>query len=138
MPPGRNELLPYSVFTFQPLVLLLIVVLPACAVCITCQDPTTNCEGKMVDVVDTLLSFELNAAGVISSTEGVANCKIALNSAGKALPTSPTTCTIFALRKPGSMDVSSPLSAYLLRAAEPMSSMLKCGATSRIINALSN
>ncbi len=41
-----------------------------------CHDPTTNCEGKMLDVGDTLLSFELNAAGVISSSDGDANCKI--------------------------------------------------------------
>ena len=92
----------------------------------------------MVDVMPALLCFELKAAGVISSNEGEANCKTVLNSIGKALPTSPTTCTIFAWRKLWSIVVSSPLSAYLLRAAEPRSSMLKCGATRRIINALSN
>ena len=56
--------------------LLLIVVLPTWAVCIVCQELVTNCEAKMVDVVDTLLCFELNAAGVISKNEGEANCKI--------------------------------------------------------------
>src|SRR6266702_1804903 len=98
MPPGRNKLLPYSVFTFQPLALLLIAVVPTCAVCITCQGSLTNCWGEMVDVEFALLSFELNAAGVMIINEGEANCKTALNPAGKALPTSPTTCTIFALR----------------------------------------
>ena len=60
-----NTLL-YSVEMFHPLMLLLIVVVPACAVCITCQDPFISCEGKMVDVVANLFIFELKAAGVIS------------------------------------------------------------------------
>ncbi len=70
----------YSVFTFQPFALLLIVVVPASAVCITCQGSLTNCGGEMVDVVFALLSFELNAAGVMIINEGEANCKTALKS----------------------------------------------------------
>jgi hypothetical protein len=35
----------------------------------------------MVDVVSELLSFERNAAGVITSNEGEANCKTVLRSA---------------------------------------------------------
>ena len=66
----------YSVFTFQPLALLLIAVVPTRAVCMTCQGPLTNCGGKTVDVKPALLCFELNAAGVISSIEGEAHCKI--------------------------------------------------------------
>ena len=52
----------------------------------------------MVEVVPDLLNFELNAAGVMIIRDGEANCKTVLNSVGKALPTSPTTCTIFAWR----------------------------------------
>ena len=52
----------------------------------------------MVDVVPALLNFELNAAGVMIIKEGEANRKTVLNSFGKALPTSPTTCTIVAWR----------------------------------------
>ncbi len=38
----------------------------------TCQGPTTNCEGKMVDALAPLLSLELHAAGVISRNAGEA------------------------------------------------------------------
>ncbi len=40
----------------------------------------------MGDVFVALRCIALNAAGVITTNEGFATCKIVLNSAGKALP----------------------------------------------------
>ena len=96
---GRESLRIYHAagLTFHPLILLLISMVPDCAVCITCNGASTYCAGKIVDVTPALRSFGLNAAGVIISSEGWAICKTLLNSVGKALPASPTTCTTVTL-----------------------------------------
>src|SRR5438093_4191321 len=91
-----------TLYTFmtQPRLLLIISRVPVCAVWTVRQSVLVRVWGSASrrDVAPALRCLGVKAAGVITTSDGLASCRTVLNIVGKSLSASATTCTISACR----------------------------------------